>query len=330
MIAALQQWVLLFAGLGLLWWAGDRAVRYAVEFTDIFGITSFTVGFLIMSVSTGLPEIVTAIITVVEDAAPLSAGNLIGSSLVNLSLVLGLSAVAAGTMSVDREEERSLLKILAVITVLVSLIFVTSHLTMWHGALLVGTYIGAVWMLKRGGLMRKIVREETAAATEEHAAETFLAGPYGTGLKFLGSLAFVIVGAELTVSSALSLTEVIGLSMEAMGATIVAVGTGLPEITLELNAVKRKEYALALGDIFGSTLVNLALVLGFLSLLNPAPIDTLPLVGTVLYLGVTILYIWKIALTDREIDRREGLVLIILFLAYLVEEIGVFAVLRPA
>lgn len=327
MSAVLQQWILLLAGLGLLWWAGDRAVRYAVEFTDIFGITSFTVGFLIMSISTGLPEIVTAVIATMSDAAGLSAGDLIGSSLVNLSLVLGLSAIAAGTMSVDRQDERSLLKILAVITLLVSLIFVTSHLTVWHGALLVGTYIGSVWLLKRGGLMRKIVREETATATEDHAEETFLAGPYGTGLKFLGSLAFVVLGAELTVTSALSLAEVIGLSIEAMGATIVAVGTGLPEITLELNAVKRKEYALALGDIFGSTLVNLALVLGFLSLVSPTAIDTLPLVSTVLYLGVAILFIWKIAIVDREIDRWEGTVLIVLFLAYIVEEIGIFALL---
>ncbi|MDY6777641.1 MAG: hypothetical protein SVU32_03180, partial [Candidatus Nanohaloarchaea archaeon] len=87
--------ILLTAGLAVLWWAGDRSVRYAIELTELVGVSSFTVGFIVMSVSTGLPEIMTAIISSMSHAAELSAGDLVGSSLVNLTLILGILSIAS-------------------------------------------------------------------------------------------------------------------------------------------------------------------------------------------------------------------------------------------
>lgn len=327
MVGLIGEVTLLIGGLVVLWWAGDKSVRYAVELTDIIGITSFTVGFVILSISTGLPEIATVIITTLEDAAPLSAGNLIGSSLVNLSLVLGITAIVAGQIEISKRHEKTLLSMLALTTVVVFGIVLSADLVFWHGILLLGVYGFALYVLKRGNLMEKIVKEEEEDALEEEKEDIILSGPKGTILKFLASLALVVVGADLTVDAAVTIGRSFGIPLETLGATVVAIGTGLPELTLELNAVKRKEYALALGDIFGSTIVNMSLILGILAIVNPTPVAILPLLGTILYLSLTIVVVWYAMVKNHGLDREYGIILIVLFILYLIEEIGIVQIL---
>ncbi len=322
MVAMLAEATLLIGGLVVLWWAGDKSVRYAVELTDILGITSFTVGFVILSISTGLPEIATVIITILEDAAPLSAGNLLGSSLVNLSLVLGITAIVARHIEIDRDHERALLTMLALTTVVVFGIVLSADLLFWHGILLLGVYGLSLYVLKRGGLMEKIVKEEEQDALEEEKEDIILGGPKGTVIKFLASLSIVVVGADLTVDAAVTIGQSFGIPLETLGATVVAIGTGLPELTLELNAVRRKEYALALGDIFGSTIVNMSLILGVLAIVNPTPVAILPLLGTLLYLGIAITVVWYGMMKNHGLDWKYGIILLALFILYLIEEIG--------
>ncbi len=318
---------ILLAGLVLLWWAGDRAVRYAIEITEFFGISSFTIGFLVMSVSTGLPEIVTAIVSAFSDAAGLSAGNVLGASLANVTMVLGASAIAAKTLSIDRDDEAVLLQIMGIITLLTVAIFFTSGLTTVHGIILLAAYGISILFLRRRDLMQKIVEEEVEEAEEDISEEVVLADTYGTLIKFFGSLALVVLGAHLAVDSATTLASSIGIPMETIGATLIAIGTALPELTLELNAVKRREYALALGDIFGSSLVNLSLVLGLLSVLSPGSIDIVPLVGTIVYLGAALGFVWYAMMWNHGLERWHGIVLLVLFAMYLIEEIGIVTVI---
>ncbi|MDY6789518.1 MAG: hypothetical protein SVV03_06180 [Candidatus Nanohaloarchaea archaeon] len=318
--------MLLIGGLVLLWWSGDRSVRYAVEITEVIGISSFTVGFIIISIATGLPEITTAILSSLEGVAGLSAGDILGSSLVNLSLVLGITTVAAGKIAVDKKHESVLLKVLGVITLLSAAILVTSSLTAWHGAMLLLGYIVAVVIIKRGGMLEKMVKEEKSDAQKEMGKETVLKGPYGTAIKLLGSLVVLLVGARLTVSSAINIGDLLGIPVESLGATVLAIGTGLPELSLELNAVKRGEYSLAVGDIFGSTLVNLTLILGLLSVISPTYVNTIPLAGTMIYLALVLVFLWYAMVRNHGLDSEHGVALILIFIFYLIEEIGVVQV----
>lgn len=327
MAAFLVQGSVLVAGLLMLWWSGDRTVRYAIELADMYGIHSFTFGFLLISITTGLPEIMTAIVSAMTGVAPLSAGNNIGSSLVNVSLVLGLTAVVAGSIAIERRYEAALLKILAIITVLTTVIVLTSHLTVLHGVILIAAYAGAILYLRRGGLIEKIVREEEEEAEEEREEEIILTGPFGTVMKLLASLVLVLIGAHLTVDASVRIGTMFGIGLETLGATVVAVGTGLPEITLELNAVKRREYALALGDIFGSTLVNLTLILGLLAIISPTEIVVFPLLGALTFLAGTLVFLWLAMMRNHGLERRHGFVLILFFLIYVVEEIGLVTML---
>lgn len=319
--------VVLVAGLVILWWAGDKAVRYAIEITDLFGVSSFAIGFIVMSVSTGLPELVTAFVSAFTGASGLSAGNLMGASLANITLVLGVATVASGTLAVNPEDEASLLKIMALITAVTSVIFLTSQLTVAHGAILLGGYAASILFLQQGGLMEKVVKEETQEAEQDIAEEPVLSSAYGTAVKFLASLALVVIGAHLAVDSAKAIAVAATIPLETVGATIIAIGTALPELTLELNAVKRKEYALALGDLFGSALVNMSLILGILSVISPTTINTIPLIGATMYIGLTLVFLWKLLPQNHGLERKHGYALIAIFLFYLIEEIGVTQVL---
>ncbi len=315
--------VLLVAGLALLWWAGDKSVRYSIQITDLIGISSFTVGFIVLSVSTNLPEITTTIFAVIEDSAGLSAGNILGSSLVNISLVLGITTIVAGKLAIDRKHETVMLKILGLITAVSALILVTSSLTVWHGGILLVMYGVSIWIIKRGGLMSKIVKEEKEEAQEGVEEEPVLYGPYGTVLKLLGSLALVMIGARITVNSSIQIGTALGIPIETLGATVVAIGTGLPELTLEINAVKRGEYALAMGDIFGSTVVNMTLVLGLLSIVSPGFVDTIPLAGTMMYMVLVIGFLWYAMVRNHGLHKEHGIALVLIFIFYLIEEVGV-------
>ena len=311
----------LIGGLAVIWWAGDKSVRYATESAEILGITGFTTGFIIMSVSTGMPEISTAIISMLNNSAELSVGNILGSNLVNLTLVLGIAAIAANHMKINKEHESSLVKIMVLITAVTGLIFVTGSLNPLHGFLLLATYVGAIIWLQKGGLMDKIMKEEQEEAEDELEEEAF-SGPYATFAKLIGSTALVIIGAELTVGSAIEIGKIIDVPLEVIGATAVAIGTGLPELSLELNAVKKREYGLALGNVFGSVLVNFTLVLGMMSVFSPVSINVNALIHLLPFLGASLALIWYTVLREHEISREVGLALILFFILYLFEEIG--------
>lgn len=322
MVELLVPGTVLVAGLVLLWWAGDRSVRYSTELSDLLGISSFTVGFLVISISTAVPELTTAVVSAMDGVAGLSAGDIIGSSFVNLSLILGVTILASGTLKVSWRHEKLLVKILALITVLAAGVVFWERLSVWHGAVLVSAYAGSVLYLRNSGIVEKIVKEETDEAEEELMEETVFTGLPGTLFKLAGSLLVVVMGARLTVTSAVDISTGLGIPLETLGATVVAVGTGLPELSLELNAVKRKEYALALGDIFGATLVQLTLTLGLLSVLSPSHINIFPLIGTVAYLGLAIGFLGFTLLHNHQLETRHGVILVIIFCLYMFEELG--------
>jgi cation:H+ antiporter len=254
-------------------------------------------------------------------AAELSVGNILGSNLVNLTLVLGVAAIAARHMKIDQENESSLVKIMILITAVTAWIFFTGRLNPFHGVLLLACYLGSILWLRQGGLMNEIMKEEQEEAEEELEEEAF-SGPVATGMKLLGSTALVVIGAELAVNSAVNIGTIMNVPLEVIGATAVAVGTGLPELSIELNAVKNKEYGLALGNIFGSVLVNFTLILGLLSVISPVQVNIDALVHLLPFLGAALVLLWHTVLNEHEISREIGLALVLFFVLFIFEEIG--------
>ncbi len=134
------------------------------------------------------------------------------------------------------------------------------------------------------------------------------------------AVGMLLFAAETLVLSALELVDVMGVSATLMGATLVALGTSIPELSFELTALKQKKYEMAMGDLFGSAVTNVTLVLGTLSLLNPGQIDTRPLLVIVPFMFVAVLMIWYGLAKKKKITREIGIGLILLYFAYLLTQ----------
>lgn len=306
--------LLLIVGLILLWKTGGWSVSNAIRLSNVYRIESFLVGFFIFALSTGLPEITSAIVSSLKGVPALSAGDLMGSTLVNLTLLLGISAIIAKNLVVETSLRKRLIMTMSLI---LTIMFLVALLPTWPvllGLIFLTFYIISFFWLTNG-----TNKNFSKTLTTEHDPEKlWVKNPkVDVLLKLTISLCLLSFSSWLTVLSAVNIAEDLHISVAIIGGTIIAVGTGLPELTLEIHAIRRKEYSMALGDIFGSSLVNVSLVLGLLLIFNP-PFDlsiAIPVLSFTAGASVLIFYrLWK----KKPFNVRDGTLLIFLFIFYFV------------
>ncbi len=294
--------VIMIIGMGILWWSANFTVSNAEKLVKSLGISSFLFGAVFVSVSTGLPEIATAIVSALSDVAELSAGDVTGSSLVNLTFVLG-AAILAGKGIKMTGEDLDLIRdaSVGIVIATIGLLF-ASELTFPVVVLLFSVY--GLYLYEA---------EHTSMSMDDDAEVSKL-----TAVKAITGVLLILGGARLVVGSAEQIGLNLGIPIELIGATVVAVGTGLPELAFETAAVKRGDTELAIGDIFGSALVNITLTLGILgTLATPSLVNLTPVLLILLPLvGVVILFS-----REGEFSRTEALILEAIFVAYLVYQI---------
>lgn len=288
----------LLIGLLGLWYSAEKTVSDAEELVKSLGIPSFMFGAVFISVSTGLPEIATALISTYEGVPELSAGDIIGSSLINLTFVLGLSTLAAKGLELHGED-LDLIRDAGIATMLAALVLiifqelslpVVAALLLIYGAFLYKAEHSAFQMDEDGEASKKTV------------------------LMTLIGVTALLASARIMVTGAKGLGEALGIPIEILGATVVAVGTGLPELAFEVAAIKEGDYSMALGDIFGSTLVNITLTLGILGMIStPSIVSLIPvLLAIVVVGGLAMFFSWK-----GEFSMKEASILLVIFLAYI-------------
>lgn len=314
--------LLLIIGLILLWKTGGWSVNNAIRFSKIYQIESFLIGFFLFAISTGLPEIVSAIVSSFKGVPALSAGDLMGSTFVNLSLLLGISAIVAKNLVVEADLRKKLIVTLALILIIMFLVFMMPNWPLLLGLVFLAVYIISFFWLKNGA--KKAFSQDVT--TEQTHEKLWISNPKTDVLvKLAISLGLLIFSSWVTVIAAVNIAKDLHVPVSIIGGTIIAVGTGLPELTLEIHAVRKKEYSLALGDIFGSSLVNVSFVLGLLLILNP-PFD-LSIVRPVLSFtaAISILIFLRLA-KKMPFSVRDGVILIIMFIFYfLLVALGAFS-----
>lgn len=306
--------LLLLTGLFLLWKAGDFSVKYALEFSILFHIKTFVIGFFIFAISTALPEIASAIISSLKKVPELSAGDLVGSSFVNLSLILGITIILAKKITVVKDLKRNLLYTMAVIVGLMSAIFFITETNLFIGIAFIVIYFFSMVTMKKP-LLTKAFSEERKEAKKE--LEKAGATKPIVFLKLMGSLLFLMLSSWLTIQTAIKVAHDLHIDLTTMGSTFIAVGTGLPELSLVIHAVRKKEYSLALGDIFGASLLNISLILGVLIVVNPA----LSLSFSRLIFPFTLLTLSLVffrLLRKQAFKRGDGIYFLVVFALYLV------------
>lgn len=308
-------WVLL--GLVMLAFAGDFLVKGAVNLALRLGIPGIVVGLTVVAFGTSAPELLVSIKAVMDDVPSLALGNVVGSNIANVLLVLGVPALIAVLRTSQCDTKQSY------ITMMVGTILFTG-LAFW-GAF---TWVSGIALLTMLGYMlwqsyAQAMRHRRAVkAAESDDDDLEEADPSMPNWKIAAYLIAGIIGlqlgAEFLVTSAVNIAQGLGVSETVIGLTLVAFGTSVPELATTVMAAIRRSADVALGNVIGSNMFNLLAIIGITSLVGTVPVPPSVLAFDIwIMIGAALLLI-PFVMMGRDIGFRTGLLFLGAYVAYLV------------
>lgn len=306
-------------GLGLLYLSlsADLLVRGASLLARALGVGPFIVGATIVAYGTSLPEMVVNSFASFKGAGSLALGNVVGSNLMNTGLILGL-AVVISPIYITRRTSKSILSVELPfnfgLTMLVGIMGLGVALGRVHGLILLVVMAAYMILTVRKGLAD---RKETKAAEKSSVPPSSATDYFMYTLSILCGLAGLTIAARVMVDSAIVIAQLLGMSHRMIGLTIVAVGTSLPELAAALVAAIKKEHSLILGNLVGSNLFNLGLVLGTSAMIRPILIEQDGRLFDFGFLIANAIMIGIFMMTKNRISRLEGSVLITCYLIFI-------------
>ena len=306
------QVVLLLVGFLFLIKGSDFFVDGASSIASHLKIPTIIVGLTIVAFGTSAPEAAVSITSSLTGSNAMAVSNVIGSNLFNMLMVIGIAALLSNLLMEKSVLKKDLPFLVAITLLFAIFIFIGWDITNIEGIILLIILAGYIIYLIRGS-------KKSKNANEVEAAKFTL--PKSIILIIIG-LAGIIIGGDLVVDSASAIAIALGMSETLVGLTIVAIGTSLPELVTSITALKKGENQLVIGNVIGSNIFNILFVLGASSAISRIPLDSSMLIDVLFMMGVTILC-FIFGKTQDKYDKKEGVILIALFIAYMA-----FAILR--
>ncbi|QJE73343.1 calcium/sodium antiporter [Aerophototrophica crusticola] len=318
----------ILGGLVLLLAGGELLVRGAVAVAKRLGVSPLMIGLTLVGFGTSTPELVASVDAALAGSAGIAMGNVVGSNIANILLILGISAalMPVTVLKGPLKRDGAVLMGSALLAVGFTL---TGHIGRPVGALLVALLLAyIVWVYRS---------ERTASAEELHQADDTVAEksePPGMGLLAglvvaAAGLGSVVFGADLLVGGAIEVAKTWGVSDTLIGVTLVAVGTSMPELVTSVMAAVRKHGDVAFGNIVGSNIYNVMGILGVTALVQPldvpAQIASFDIWVMLAVSALLVIFAW----TSGRISRREGWILLAFYAAYIAVQIQIGA-MAPA
>jgi len=299
-------------GLVLLYFGADWLVQGAVTLALHLGLSPLIVGLTVVALGTSVPEALVSVQAAIGHQGGIALGNVIGSNILNIALILGLSAFF-NPLKVDSHLVKADVPLLAGATFMLVVLLEDFHISRMEGAFLllciVGYVAGNIMTVKRTSPEENKI--EGVEVPEDHSKNLWR----DISFLFIGLIALAF-GSNFLVTGAVDLARIFGLSEALIGLTIVSIGTGTPEMATALMAAYRKRSDLAIGNAVGSNLFNIMFVLGIAALVAPLDGNGISSVDLYVMLGVTILLLPTVW-TGRILDRKEGFLFLAIYVGYL-------------
>ena len=306
------QFVLLIVGFVFLIKGSDFFVDGASSIASLLKIPTIIVGLTIVALGTSAPEAAVSITSSLTGSNALAVSNVIGSNMFNILMVIGIAALL-GELVMEKQVLEKDLPFLVGITLLWAVFIVIGwDITNIEGIILLAIMVAYIAYLVYS-------TKKSGGATEVEKPKYSL--PYSIIFILVG-LAGIVIGGDLVVDSASAIAMAFGMSETLVGLTIVAIGTSLPELVTSLTALKKGENQMVIGNVIGSNIFNILFVLGASSAISAIPLDSSMLIDVILMIFVTVLC-FIFGKTQEKYDKKEGAILVILFIAYMA-----FAILR--
>lgn len=297
---------MIIAGVVLVLWGADRLTDGAVALAERMKIPQIVIGLTIVAIGTSAPELCVSLVSAMKGTADLAVGNVVGSNIFNTMLITGTAAMVM-PMTVLPSTVRKDIPIAVVASVLLTVMVATDgDLTRLEAAVLMAGFLAFMWLTLRGA---KGKGDEGATATKNYSVGRAL-------LLLVVGLACLVAGSNIFVDGATEVAARLGVSEAVIGLTVVAGGTSLPELATSVVAARKGNSGIAIGNVLGSNVMNILLILGCSGLISPMTVAGITTIDFAALVG-SILLLWLFANTKLTLARWEGAVLTVLFLAYM-------------
>lgn len=303
-------WQLLLLALGfvLLVKGADWFVEGASGIADKFGIPQLVIGLTIVAMGTSAPETAVSITAALKGNADIAVGNVVGSNILNVLIILGISSVIT-SIAVAKTTVRYEIPIMLAMTLLMLVFGVNGGtICLWEGIVLLLCFIGYLGymfvMVKKGQMQAEEMDSEPKPLWK-----LLLAGLVGLGL--------IIAGSNVTVDAATALAKIFGMSEKFIGLTVVALGTSLPELFTSVVAARKGKADIAIGNIVGSNIFNILFVIGTSSLIIPVIFEMSFMVDCLVAAAAGLL-LWLCVFRKKKLTRIDGIIMLLGYAAYFV------------
>ncbi|MHA2391969.1 MAG: sodium:calcium antiporter [Promethearchaeota archaeon] len=297
----------LIGGLGLIIFSSLYAVRHSAILAAALGISPLVIGVTLVSIGTDISEIFNSIISCALGHGDIDVGDSVGSDLTQLTLIFGLLPLITGIIYVHRKD----IIILGACEIL-SLIVIFSvvekgYITRLNAILMVGSLGIYIWLIYNANKESILERVEMIEKIEAPKSKWFHLAIAIVGFLGVTLASFMIVESVIVISRMINVHEYI------ISFFIVAIGTSLPELAVDINALRLKHHSIAIGDIIGSCIVDSTLSIGIGQVLFPQAVTASLAVPTVLYTLVSSFIVFIIIVTRRKVDKKAGIIFISLY-----------------
>ena len=299
------QILLLILGIVVVLKSADWLTNGAVGLATRLEIPQIVIGLTIVAIGTSMPEFFVSTVSAIKGTPDLAVGNIVGSNIFNVLLIVGVAAIVA-PITIQRATVRRDIPIAIVASVMLAIMMFDDIMSRLDALILFIAFIAFIWITLRDS---KNVSHESSSSNETIGAKK------SVFLIFIG-LVGLVLGSNVFVDNASSLAHAWGISDAVIGLTIVAGGTSLPELATSAVAAKKGDSGIAIGNVLGSNVFNILMILGLTGLISPMHIQNITYVDMAVMVISMILF-WLFSFTKLRVDRWEGCVLIACFLGYI-------------
>ena len=300
--------LMIIAGVVLVLWGADRLTDGAVALAERMEIPQIVIGLTIVALGTSAPEFCVSLVSALKGTADLAVGNVVGSNIFNTMLIVGVAAMVAPMTILPSTIRKDVPVALVASVALTVMVLMDGDLSRVDAALLFVGFLAFMWVTLRGAKGSHAIEQEQAAPRGYSVLKS-------VGLLVLG-LACLVVGSNIFVDGATSVAQTLGVSEAVIGLTIVAGGTSLPELATSVVAARKGNSGIAIGNVLGSNVLNILLILGAAGLICPMQVQGITLVDFAMMTG-SMLLLWLFSYTKLTVARWEGAVLTAIFLGYM-------------
>lgn len=306
--APTQTWLqvlLLVIGIIVVIKGADWLTSGAVGMAERIGVPQIIIGLTIVAMGTSMPEFFVSLLSAINGTPDLAVGNIVGSNIFNALLIVGCAAMVA-PITIQHTTVKKDIPVAVFASLLLMGMTLDGHISRIDAAILFGVFIAYIGITLRGA------KTEDDTADEEKKPMPVLKAV----MLVVVGLAGLVIGSDVFVDNATSIAHTMGISDAVIGLTIVAGGTSLPELATSVVAAKKGNSGIAIGNVLGSNVFNILMILGITGLITPMTISGITVIDLAMMV-ISMILLWLFSFTKYRIERWEGVVLTAIFIGYI-------------